>query len=217
MAILSDINSVFNILEKIKQNSLFKTILILLFSASIILVKPVIYYSTLYSYFCDITCALLILMALFCFFYVKYNKKHENYYDKETTNVLFYFSVLLFILILSGRIKCNGVFEELLAKDGFTKESFGNLIHYTKYDDDFYGLVFNKFGFILLYCFQFVQAASTIYLLGYVLITLLSNKESIKIGFYQEDYKIILLNTLIIFLTSPSFYQYYIEFGNKIF
>lgn len=214
--ILSAIKSVFDITNSIKAEKV-KSILLILITLTIVLVKPTIFYSTLYIEFCNALSTTFICLFLFIIFYKIYRRKTKTDYDKATTNYLLAFLVIVSIIILVGKIRYTAVWSDIFSTKHTTVEEFIENIHHLEYFNVFYSYVRSNFLIVLLYSLQFIQTIFIIYFAVHIFHKLLYTEEPLQTGFIALDFKIILFNSLTIALTSPIFFSHYAEFWNKIF
>ena len=217
---LSEITSVLDFIKGCSEEfskKPFKSIITLLVSLSIVLVKPIIYYSTFYVDFCKKSSIMLIMMILFCICYKIYHRTSNEYYDKETVNYLIGFSILLFIIILVSSISCTNVFKEIFSNENLSEKVFKETIHNKEYFKKFYDYVLSNFLLVLIYSIEFVQMVLITYLFVYVLNKLIFTEEPLKNGFSSKDIIIMIINSLFIFLSSPIMYNSYSDFWNNIF
>lgn len=214
--ILSAIKSVFDITNSIKAEKL-KSILLILITLTIVLVKPTIYYATLYIGFCNILSAILICLFLIITCYKIYRYITHSYYDKETTNYLLAFLAIVSIIILKGKFRYTAIWSDIFSTEHTMVEEFIENIHHLEYFNEFYSYVRLNFLIVLLYSIEFTQTIFILYFAVHIFHKLLCTEEPLQTGFIASDFKIMLFNSLMIALTSPIFFSQYTEFWNKIF
>lgn len=214
---LSIFKSIFSFINEFKYNPL-KTLLTCFIVLSIILVKPIMYYATLYKQFCQFFCGIFICMAMFFIIYILLKPKFSiNDYDHDTIKVLMIVVLALIVIIPLSAYKCDSAFYNILINDKITKEEFFYMISHTDYIKEFYNCIFSNIHIVLLYSIEFIQTVSITYMFYYILKRLVTIENSIEIGFYKKDYEIILINLIIIIISAPFFYEIYADFWNKIF
>lgn len=217
---LSEISSIFDLFNKLYDAFTKKSInffIILLTALSIILIKPAIYYSTLYYSFCKQSLIVLSTLIIFFISYLIYHKKCDEIYDSDTLQILMSNSVFLWFLISMGIFKQKNFFENYFADKSVTEMEFIQIIHDKTYFEELYLYVFSNFPIILLLCFELIQMVSFAYCILFIFNRLLLSEEPLKHGLYQQDFNIIFLNSFIVTITSPNLYEIYFNFWNKIF
>lgn len=214
--ILSAIKSVFDITNSIKAEKV-KSVLLILITLTIVLVKPTIYYANLYIGFCYLFAAIFICAFSFIIFYKIYRRKTRTDYDKATTNSLLVFLAIISIIILAGKIRYTAIWSDVFSTEHTTAEAFIENIHHLEYFNAFYSYVRSKFLIVLLYSIEFTQTIFILYFAGHIFHKLLCTEEPLQTGFISSDFKTILFHNLMITLTSPVFFSHYTEFWNKIF
>lgn len=214
--ILSAIKSVFDITNSIKAEKV-KSVLLILITLTIVLVKPTIYYASLYIGFCNIVSAILICLFLVITCYKIYRYITHSYYDKATTNSLLVFLAIISIIILAGKIRYTAIWSDVFSTEHTTAEAFIENIHHLEYFNEFYSYVRSKFLIVLLYSIEFTQTIFILYFTVHIFHKLLCTEEPLQTGFISSDFKAILFHSLMITLTSPVFFSQYTELWNKIF
>lgn len=217
---LSEISSIFDLFDKLFEvftKKSIKSIVVLLTLLSIVLIKPAVYYSTLYEKFCNVSLLILISLIVFFIGYITYHKKHNEYYDKETMQILLSVITILVILIFFGYLEQKDYFCNFFNDKGITEIEFITTIHNLNYFEELYMYVFSDFLTILFYCLELVQMVSFTYFILFIFNRLLFSEEPLKYGIPQGDFNIIITNCFIIVVTSPIFYETFSNFWNKIF
>ncbi len=215
--ILSALKSFFDLTQVIKQEKL-KSILTILIILTIVLVKPTIYYATLYIGFCNILAKIFVVLFL-CIIAYKICRRHmlDNTYDHTTSNLVLILLASILIIIFFSKTKYNAVWSNILITEGVVKEEFFENIHHIEYFEKFYSYVLSNFSIVLLYTIEFMQTIFILYFAVYISYKLLCTEEPLKTGFTTSDFTIIIFNSLMIFATSPLLFSSYIKFWNNIF
>lgn len=217
----SEINSLFELLLKLLQTMKkqpFKTIISSIIIFSIALVKPLVFFSTLFLDSYKILSILYSALVLFAFIHFVSKKKNNIYFEKDTMLIL----TLFLSLVIAGNLICINDYEAICKTIYHGNlNSFAEYIHYAEYGAKFYHYVLSNFITILLLSTELINILISIYLLiyiGYIMcIDSNSGKSTIKQGFtfYQREKIIIII--IFIFFTSPWLYEIFILFWNKIF
>lgn len=194
-----------------------KFITCLMIFLSIILIKPVIYYSTLYEKFCRLSLFIVVSLIVFFICYVIWHKKNNEYYDSDTLQVLLGIYILLVVSFLFGYFKQKYFFENYFANEIFTETEYIAILHNKPYFEELYTYAFSYFFIIMIYCFEFVQMVSFAYLILFTLKKLLYSENPLKYGMFQSDFNVMFINCFIIIVTSPALYEIYSDFWSKIF
>lgn len=215
--IFSALKSFFDLAQVIKREKLKSTLTILLI-LTIVLIKPTIYYSTLYIGFCNILIKIFAILFLYIMAY-KICRRHmlDSTYDRITSNFLLVISVLIFLIIFFSKTQYNAIWSSIFITEGVVEEEFLESIHHIEYFENFYSYVLANFSIVLLYTIEFMQTIFILYLTIYLFYKLLCTEEPIKSGFTPLDFTIIIFNSLMIAITSPILFPRYVEFWNKIF
>lgn len=217
---LSEISSFFDLFKFIYEGFTkkpVKSVFTLLIVLSIVLIKPIAYYSTLYIDFCKFISIMFSFIVLFLLLYKLYRYKTKEYYDKDTVNQLIVIIIFVAILIIVGTFKHNNVFLDIFSNKNIAESIFIDNIHKKEYFQELYNYVQSNFLPILLYSIEFIQTISISYLYVYIISKLLLTEEPLKYGLLSRNFETIIINVLVIFLSSPVLYEPYTAFWNKIF
>lgn len=217
---LSEISSFLDLFKFIYEGFAkkpIKSVFTLLIVLSIVLIKPIAYYSTLYIDFCKFISTMFSFVVLFLFLYKLYRHKTQEDYDKDTVNQLIGINILVIVLIIVGTFKHNNVFLDIFSNKNIAESIFIDNIHKKEYFQELYNYVQSNFLPILLYSIEFIQAISISYLYVYIISKLLLIEEPLKYGLLSKNFEKIIINVLVIFLSSPVLYEPYTVFWNKIF
>lgn len=212
----SILKNVLDIVEIIKNNKI-KTIATILITLSIALVKPMIYYSTLYTDFCRRIIAICIFGVICIIGYIVYRKKHNEFYHDETVNCLLGLSLFFLIIMRIILYTYENSWSEIYDIVGLEESKFITDIRQAEYFKELYNDVFSNFAVILLYAIEYLQTISITYLVVYILYKFVSVEEPLKTGFFSTDWEIIITNILFTIFSSPFIYPAYLNFWNKIF
>lgn len=211
------IQIVLHIVEKTKSNP-FKTIITLLIITTIILIKPLVYYSTL---FLEIYKSLFIwLIGIFLFgvvhFIIKTKKKID--YDQDTLIIISLFPIIIIVENIVLLVKYDSIMKLVYHND---IDTFINNIHYMEYNKQFFQYVSSNFITILSFAIEFLNVLMIVYLIFYIIVQLISNLNdgisTIKEGLMLEQKKKILTLTFLIIITSPCMFFLLIPFLTNIF
>lgn len=216
--IFSSISSVLDLSEKLKRYSFFNGVVIILIGASIALVKPIVFYSTLYIGVIESVEELLILFILFLLGYIIYNKKIIKLsYDNSTMICLFVSSIIVLGIIIANKYTYNSIDETIFSNYNFTQSEFRTTIHNFFYSKDFYYYVFSHIELILFDCFKVLQMLILIYLIFFTLKCLLLRDSPIRNGFDDSDYWMYMKIIFSILVLSPFNFVNYLLLWNNIF
>lgn len=214
--VTSTLKNVIEIVEVFKNNK-FKTIATIFITLSIVLIKPMMYYSTLYTDFCKCIIAICILGVIFFIGYIVNRKKHNEFYHDETVNCLLgllFVSIIIMAIIL---YKYENSWLEIYDVVKLEKSKFITELRQAEYVKELYNYVISNFAIVLLYAIEYLQTISITYLVVYILYKLVSEEEPLITGFVSTDWEIIVTNILFIIFASPFIYPEYLNFWNKIF
>lgn len=217
---LSEISSFLDLFKFIYEGFAkkpIKSVFTLLIVLSIVLIKPIAYYSTLYIDFCKFSSTMFSIIVLFLFLYKLYRHRTHEDYDKDTVNHLIGINIFVIILIIVGIFKHNNAFLNIFSNQNIAESIFIDNIHKKEYFQELYNYVQSNFLPILLYSIEFIQAISISYLYVYIISKLLLLEAPLKYGLLSKNFETIIINVLIIFLSSPVLYEPYSLFWNKIF
>lgn len=215
---LSTITTLFGFVSdcfKVFEKRPIKFTIYLMIFLSILLVKPVVYYSTLYGKFADVSLMILIVFIIILIGCILLNKRKNKYYKNETVSLLLCICILLFCIICFGCFEQKIFFENYFANSDLNETELIQTVHTKAYFDALYSYVSMNIEIILFYCFEFIQMVSFTFLILYVLKKLFLSEESRMLDNY--DLNVIVTNCFIIIATSPIFYENYSFFLNKIF
>lgn len=216
--IFSSISSVLDLSEKLKRYSFFNGVVIILIGASIALVKPIVFYSTLYFDVLNVIEILIILFVLYLVIYIFCNKKvFKQDYDNSTLICLFVFSIIVLGIIIANKYTYNSIDGTIFSNYSFTQNEFRTIIHNFVYSKDFYYCVFSHIELILFDCFKVFQMLILIYLIFFTLKSLLLRDSPIRNGFDNTDYLEYLKCIFLIFILSPFNFANYLSLWNNIF
>lgn len=204
-------------LFEIINNQKIKSTFLLLVALSVVLVKPAVYYTTLYDGFCKIICFLLVLIILFSLIGIYLDKRSDFYFHTETMKLLMFFSAVLIVFIIWGLIKYELKFSEVFKDAQITRIDFVDAIHKTPYIETFYVYVFNNLLYVLLLCINFIQMVLMINFFIIFIKTLYDTEKPFKYGFPSHVLEKLLINTFLILSSSPLLYDLYATFWNNIF
>lgn len=214
--ILSAIKSVFDITNSIKAEKL-KSILLILITLTIVLVKPTIYYANLYIGFCYLFAAVFAILFFIMIIYRVYCNKTNTDYHNETNYTLMGFFLLIALILFIGIISYDYVWGNIFSTVKIEREVFVKCIHDFEYFNVFYSYVRSNFLVVLLYTIEFTQTLSVLYFILYFSYKLLYTKSPLELGFTSSDWETMILNVLIIVFTSPIWFSAYTALWNKIF
>lgn len=216
--ILSSLKSVLDLSEKLKNYSFFNSVVIVLIGVSVALVKPIVFYSTLYIDTITSIEGLLIPYSLFLLGYIIFNKKIiKQDYDNVTVICLVVSSIFLLVIIIANKYTYNNIYETIFHNYGFTQSEFRATIHNFVYSKDFYYYVFSHLILVLFDCFKVIQMLILIYLIFYTLKCLFLRESPIRNGFDETDYQIYIKNIFLVFMLSPFNFEKYLSLWNNIF
>lgn len=214
--ILSAIKSVFDI-SKIIKNDKLKSIMLMLITLTIVLVKPTIYYANLYIGFCYLFAAVFAILFFIMIIYRVYCNKTNTDYHNETNYTLMGFFLIIALILFIGIISYDYVWGNIFFTEKIEREVFVKCIHDLEYFNVFYSYVQSNFLLVLLYTIEFTQTLSVLYFILYFSYKLLYTKSPLELGFTSSDWKTMILNVLIIVFTSPIWFSAYTTLWNKIF
>lgn len=214
---LSEITSLLNFFVDAFEGRKFKNIIYILIFLSIILVKPIMYYSTLYVAYCQVCAALATVFGIILFIYKIYcNVKHENYHN-DTINALLFTLFALAISLMVESDLYDDFWTQIYETENLNSDLFLSTIHAIDYFNGFYDYVSSYFSLILLYAIEFVNSVVISFLIIYILFKLYTTEKPLKFGLISTDLRTIMGTFLIIKVSSPWMYPTYLEFWNKIF
>lgn len=214
---LSEITSLLNFFVDAFEGRKFKNIIYILIFLSIILVKPIMYYSTLYVAYCQVCAALATVFGIILFIYKIYcNVKHENYHN-DTVNALLFTLFALAISLMVESDLYDDFWTQIYETENLNSDLFLSTIHAIDYFNGFYDYVSSYFSLILLYAIEFVNSVVISFLIIYILFKLYTTEKPLKFGLISTDLRTIMGTFLIIKVSSPWMYPTYLEFWNKIF
>lgn len=214
---LSEITSLLNFFVDAFEGRKFKNIIYILIFLSIILVKPMMYYSTLYVAYCQVCAALATVFGIILFIYKIYcNVKHENYHN-DTVNALLFTLFALAISLMVESDLYDDFWTQIYETENLNSDLFLSTIHAIDYFNGFYDYVSSYFSLILLYAIEFVNSVVISFLIIYILFKLYTTEKPLKFGLISTDLRTIMGTFLIIKVSSPWMYPTYLEFWNKIF
>lgn len=217
---LSTITTLFGFVSdcfKVFEKRPIKFTIYLMIFLSIVLVKPVVYYSTLYRNFCLLFLTIICALFLFLIGYIFLHKKYNESYDYETVTTLLAIYGILILFLIMGIFKGQKFFENYFMNTTLTETEFIQIIHDTIYFEKLYNYVFLHWIIILFYCFEFIQMISLIYLIFFILDRLFTTNEPLKSGYLKTQFDTIIANFMIVIMTSPITYDIYNSFLIKIF
>lgn len=216
--IFSSISSVLDLSEKLKRYSFFNGVVIILIGASIALVKPIVFYSTLYFEVLNLIEAVIIFFEFCLVIYIFCNKKViKQDYDNSTMICLFVSSIIVLGIIIANKYTYNSIDGTIFSNYSFTQNEFRTTIHNFVYSKEFYYYVFSHLILVLFDCFKMLQMLILIYLIFFTLKCLLLRDSPIRNGFDNTDYLEYLKCIFLIFILSPFNFVNYWSIWSSIF
>lgn len=213
----SEIISILKFILDTFEGRKIKNIIYILILLSIVLVKPITYYSTLYVKYCGKCCAVAALLFFFLVCYGIYQKRKEEVYDKQTVNTLLFLLAVFIIFVAIGKWSYVSIWSQIYEIEGVDQQLFLRTIHELSYENGFYDYVRSHFALALLYAIEFMNSLGMAFFLLQSLFKLICAREILKTGFVSADWKSLLTALLVVLVSSPNLYLIYLNFWNRIF
>jgi hypothetical protein len=210
--ISTTIKTIDKLLDKL-ENSSIGSIALFLIALSIGLVKPVVYYSTLFCSSNVIVNSLCIITIFLCIVFCC--KKTQT--DKTTTIIMLSISLVFCLTFNVESIEYENIFTKIYLEENTTKDLFVYSIHNKAYFAELYDYAYENLLLVLLCSFQFIHIISLLYYLGYSLWKLLCNIDNTNDIPLLINFELIIKICFVIVFTSPFFYTSYCNLWNNIF
>lgn len=213
----SIINTIFNIIAMIKAKPV-RSIITLGIVFTIVLVKPLLYYSTLYLKGYEFLSHFLFILFFIGLISFIIKKKKDEDFDNNTIAILIICPMILFIENIVYKIQYDIIIKSIYHAD---IKVFIKNVHEMIYNKDFYQYIFSNFITLLMLSIEFLNLLSLTYFCFYILYIFLKNSSSEKStiidGFTYYETKNLIKIFIFSFCTSPCYYENFMVLWNKIF
>lgn len=213
----SIINTILSMTAIIKAKPV-RSIITLSVVFTIVLVKPLLYYSTLYLKIYEFLLYFLFILFIIGLISFIIKKKKDEYFDNNTIAILIICPIMLSIENIVYKIQYDIIIKSIYHND---INVFINNVHEMIYDKDFYQYIFSNFITLLMLSIEFLNLLSVTYFCFYILYIFLKNlsseKSTIVDGFTYHETKNLIKIFIFSFCTSPCYYENFMVLWNKIF